>query len=182
LASLLDGKLLAAMPSSSLSAVQGRSIDPLTKGLNASKDLSLPEKRKRGVLRTLFETLGDPNRCPDGWSAYISGHSQGGAFATMATLTVARQTRFRSPVPYSFAAPRAGDPQFAISRGIVKFLLQWSAALLDLQCTFPGPPQARPSPNRDIALQNRIAKMAFAQDTKSLSNATVDMFYLGQLL
>jgi len=171
-------------------SIQPPSSHPLTAPVHPPERVTGPPElhhskgryRKRGVLRTLFETLGDPNRCHDGWSAYISGHSQGGALATMATLTVARQTRFRSPVPYSFAAPRAGDPQFAISRGIVKFLLQWSAALLDLQCTFPGPPQARPSPNRDIALQNRIAKMAFAQDTKSLSNATVDMFYLGQLL
>ncbi len=43
----------------------------------------------------------------------ITGHSLGGALAVLAGPDLAGQTRFRQPVVYTFAAPRAGDPAFA---------------------------------------------------------------------
>jgi Lipase (class 3) len=43
----------------------------------------------------------------------ISGHSLGGALATLLTLDVALNSECRAPVLYSFASPRVGDHQFA---------------------------------------------------------------------
>lgn len=44
---------------------------------------------------------------------YVTGHSLGGALATLCALDAAAGTKFRHPVVYTFAAPRAGDPAFA---------------------------------------------------------------------
>lgn len=43
---------------------------------------------------------------------FITGHSLGGALATLAALDIAANTPFTSPVVYTFGAPRVGDPQF----------------------------------------------------------------------
>ena len=44
---------------------------------------------------------------------YVTGHSLGGALSVLAAPDLAAQTRFKQPVVYTFAAPRAGDPTFA---------------------------------------------------------------------
>ncbi|WP_391574452.1 lipase family protein [Cohnella sp.] len=44
---------------------------------------------------------------------YVTGHSLGGALATLCALDSAAGTKFRHPVVYTYAAPRAGDPDFA---------------------------------------------------------------------
>lgn len=88
-------------------------LDPVTRGLNATKDSHLPASEKRGLMATLLETLADSNRCPDGAQVYVAGHSLGGALSTLAALTVARRTRFKEPLLYTFASPRVGDPTFA---------------------------------------------------------------------
>lgn len=43
---------------------------------------------------------------------FITGHSLGGALATLAALDIARNTPFIAPVVYTFGAPRVGDPKF----------------------------------------------------------------------
>lgn len=43
---------------------------------------------------------------------FITGHSLGGALATLAALDIAINTTFTSPVVYTFGAPRVGDPKF----------------------------------------------------------------------
>ncbi len=43
---------------------------------------------------------------------FITGHSLGGALATLAALDIAINTPWKSPVVYTFAAPRVGDPSF----------------------------------------------------------------------
>lgn len=52
------------------------------------------------------------NQLPADKPLFITGHSLGGALATLAALDVARNTVFSSPVVYTFAAPRVGDPSF----------------------------------------------------------------------
>jgi len=44
---------------------------------------------------------------------YVTGHSLGGALATLCGMDMAANTEFRSPAVYSFASPRVGDPDFA---------------------------------------------------------------------
>ncbi|WP_224724846.1 lipase family protein [Paenibacillus vietnamensis] len=43
---------------------------------------------------------------------YITGHSLGGALATLSALDLASNTEFAAPIVYTFGAPRVGDPQF----------------------------------------------------------------------
>ena len=44
---------------------------------------------------------------------FVTGHSLGGAIATLAALHIRKTTPFRLPILYTFASPRVGDPQFA---------------------------------------------------------------------
>ncbi len=46
-------------------------------------------------------------------SVTVTGHSLGGALATLLTLDVALNTSCRTPTAYTFASPRSGDPSFA---------------------------------------------------------------------
>jgi len=48
---------------------------------------------------------------------YITGHSLGGALAVLAAPDLAAKTRFKQPIVYTFAGPRAGDPIFAFTYG-----------------------------------------------------------------
>lgn len=43
---------------------------------------------------------------------YITGHSLGGALATLAALDIATYMPFQGPIVYTFGAPRVGDPAF----------------------------------------------------------------------
>lgn len=45
---------------------------------------------------------------------YITGHSLGAAVATLAAPDLAANTTLTSPVVYTFASPRVGDPEFAL--------------------------------------------------------------------
>jgi hypothetical protein len=45
-------------------------------------------------------------------SLTICGHSLGGALATLLALDVAANTKFPTPIVYTYASPRVGDPTF----------------------------------------------------------------------
>lgn len=45
-------------------------------------------------------------------SVTICGHSLGGALATLLALDVAANTKYNSPIVYTYASPRVGDPPF----------------------------------------------------------------------
>ena len=53
--------------------------------------------------------LGLPTRRP----LFITGHSLGGALATVAALDAAISSPFAKPIVYTFGSPRVGDPAFA---------------------------------------------------------------------
>jgi hypothetical protein len=44
---------------------------------------------------------------------YITGHSLGAALATLCAIDVAANTRFVSPILFTYGSPRVGDPAFA---------------------------------------------------------------------
>lgn len=51
--------------------------------------------------------------CPPGSPVFVTGHSLGGALATLAALHIKTTTPFKLPTLYTFASPRVGDPTFA---------------------------------------------------------------------
>jgi len=52
------------------------------------------------------------SQCDSDKPLYITGHSLGGALATLAALDIAVNTPFRKIIVYTFGAPRVGDPAF----------------------------------------------------------------------
>ncbi|CAH1223988.1 hypothetical protein PAECIP111893_05061 [Paenibacillus plantiphilus] len=58
----------------------------------------------------IFELL---DKLPPGKPLFITGHSLGGALATLAALDIAANRGPEGIVVYTFASPRVGDPQFA---------------------------------------------------------------------
>jgi triacylglycerol lipase len=52
-------------------------------------------------------------RFPDCRSLWITGHSLGGALATLCALDAASNTSCGIPVVYTYGSPRVGDPEFA---------------------------------------------------------------------
>jgi len=57
----------------------------------------------------LFKLL---NEIPSDRPLFITGHSLGGALATLTALDLARNSDFAWPIVYTFGAPRVGDPKF----------------------------------------------------------------------
>jgi len=61
------------------------------------------------VRPAIFELLEhiDPNK-----PLFITGHSLGGALATLAAIDIAHNSTYGPPIVYTFGAPRVGDPNF----------------------------------------------------------------------
>jgi triacylglycerol lipase len=53
------------------------------------------------------------SKCDSNKKLIISGHSLGGALATLCALDLVCNSKFASPIVYTFGAPRVGDPTFA---------------------------------------------------------------------
>lgn len=65
-----------------------------------------------GLRQQMIETL---NQLPQNSRIYVTGHSLGGAFATLAISDILQNTQFTSSqiTLYTFASPRCGDRKFA---------------------------------------------------------------------
>ncbi|MHA6529398.1 lipase family protein [Paenibacillus sp. BAC0078] len=61
---------------------------------------------RNGIL-SLLDSL-SPDK-----TLYITGHSLGGALATLCAVDIAANSSFTAPRLYTFASPRVGDPAFA---------------------------------------------------------------------
>jgi triacylglycerol lipase len=59
------------------------------------------------------QILASLSKLPSHKQLYITGHSLGGALATLCAVDVALNTKFKAPVVYSYASPRVGSPTFA---------------------------------------------------------------------
>jgi triacylglycerol lipase len=53
------------------------------------------------------------SKCDSSKKLIITGHSLGGALATLCALDLAYNTKFAPPIVYTYGAPRVGDPTFA---------------------------------------------------------------------
>jgi Lipase (class 3) len=62
---------------------------------------------------TVTQALATLPFAPAATSITISGHSLGGALATLLALDVAANTSFKQPIVYTYASPRTGDTAFA---------------------------------------------------------------------
>lgn len=64
-----------------------------------------------GSIRdSILDTL---SNCPSNAQIFVTGHSLGGALATLAACDIQRHTEFHHPILYTFASPRVGDSAFA---------------------------------------------------------------------
>jgi hypothetical protein len=96
--------------SSGFNKIYTRSYDDLDNPLKYLKEV--PADRKASLQQTIIDTL---DNCAADAQVFITGHSLGGALATLATLHIAAETKFQNPTLYSFASPRVGNKQFAES-------------------------------------------------------------------
>lgn len=86
-------------------------LDDSNLGLVSSGFQKIYTSEKDGVSlqQTVAETL---KSIPSNAQIFVTGHSLGGALATLATVHIATRTTFK-PILYSYASPRVGDPIFA---------------------------------------------------------------------
>jgi hypothetical protein len=73
-------------------------------------------------------------------SLTVCGHSLGGALATLLALDIAANTAFKTPIVYTYASPRTGDPQFVNTYDHVVPNTFRIANRLDLVPKLPLPP------------------------------------------
>jgi triacylglycerol lipase len=66
-------------------------------------------ENQSGPRDVIFKSLATINPSK---TLYITGHSLGGALATLCTLDVAVNTPFKQPIIYTFGSPRVGESQF----------------------------------------------------------------------
>ncbi len=66
-------------------------------------------------MSTRMQILEILKQLPPEKPLFITGHSLGGALATLAAIDLANNSAFTAPIVYTFGAPRVGDPKFASS-------------------------------------------------------------------
>jgi triacylglycerol lipase len=69
----------------------------------------------KSLENTVIETL---KKCPNKSQIFVTGHSLGGALATLAAVHIVKcfitsNSAFKKPILYTYASPRVGDPVFA---------------------------------------------------------------------
>jgi hypothetical protein len=74
-------------------------------------------------------------------SVTVSGHSLGGALATLCALDVAANTPFKNPLVYSYASPRTGDASFVDTYNQLVPNTVRIANRLDIVPKVPTPPE-----------------------------------------
>ncbi|ACK69208.1 lipase class 3 [Gloeothece citriformis PCC 7424] len=79
------------------------------------KDIGRNLLNRRDNLPSIREDIENAlKKCPDNAQVYVTGHSLGGALATLATLHIKSMGYFSNPpILYAFANPRAGGKIFA---------------------------------------------------------------------
>lgn len=86
------------------------SLGQVSQGFNRIYSRPGKEGNPPAIKEVVQQTL---EKCPPNSQVFVTGHSLGGALATLATLDIATDTKFKKPILYTFASPRVGDPKFA---------------------------------------------------------------------
>ncbi|MFC4779581.1 lipase family protein [Paenibacillus sp. GCM10023252] len=77
------------------------------------KDAGLTHKGFTDIyMSTRDAVLSLVSKLPDNKPLFLTGHSMGGALATLASLDLAVNSSLSSPIVYTFGAPRVGDPRY----------------------------------------------------------------------
>ncbi|MEH7347779.1 lipase family protein [Gottfriedia acidiceleris] len=63
----------------------------------------------QSTRKKLFKEL---NKFPKNKKLFITGHNYGGALATLATLDIINNSKFKNASVYTYGSPRVGDPDF----------------------------------------------------------------------
>lgn len=74
-----------------------------------------------------------------GKTLYVTGHSLGGALAVLCAMDIACNTGFRSPVLYTYGAPRVGNPAFVAAFGRRPIAVHRISNLYDAVTYLPPP-------------------------------------------
>ncbi|MGG6311474.1 lipase family protein [Paenibacillus macerans] len=78
-----------------------------------SKEACLTHRGFTGIYASARrQVMSALRRLPENKTLYVTGHSLGGALATLCALDIAANTE-RVPVLFTFGSPRTGDPDFA---------------------------------------------------------------------
>ncbi len=98
------------------SFLEDRSLGQVHKGFNkiyTRKDIQNPTDFDDDLPSLKDEIETALEQCQSDAQVYVTGHSLGGALATLATLHIKIATDFKSPILYAFANPRVGNRDFA---------------------------------------------------------------------
>ncbi|MDH6669798.1 triacylglycerol lipase [Paenibacillus sp. LBL] len=83
------------------------------------KYIKEPSLTHRGFTNIYASTRGQImsalNRLPHDKTLYITGHSLGGALATLCAVDIAANTDHTTPYVFTYGSPRVGDPDFAMA-------------------------------------------------------------------
>ncbi len=92
--------------------------DALVSQVEFGKNAGMTHRGFTGIYNSAREEiLACLGRISPDKTLYVTGHSLGGALATLCAYDAASVTKFSLPVVYTFAAPRVGDPAFAEAYG-----------------------------------------------------------------
>lgn len=75
--------------------------------------LNRNKKNDRPSMADLVEQALNDVELTSDMQCFVTGHSLGGALATLSALHISQKTQFFDPILYTFANPRAGDGDFA---------------------------------------------------------------------
>jgi hypothetical protein len=110
----------------------------------------------------------------------VCGHSLGGALATLLTVDVAVNTSCKSPVSYTYASPRVGDPSFA---GAYNAAVSFSYRVANRQDLVPKLPPILPLPYEHVNTLYELnpAPKAINPTIPCMHHLTSYLWLMGQL-
>lgn len=123
--------------------------------------LSDPRDDRPPMKQQVEATLSTSTDCPQCSQVFVTGHSLGGALATIAALHIHKLTSFKCPILYTFASPRVGDPRFAKNFDIPEWQCYRVANTEDIVQMIPAPTKLLVNPNRDGYTEESLREVAF---------------------
>ncbi len=99
---------------------------------------------------------------------HLTGHSLGGALATLLTLDAAVNTRFKQPIMYNFGSPRVGNAKFAATYNkLIKNSIR-VVNIYDLVCCLPSTTAASMQSKQRWFYEHINSQVLIARQTGSI--------------